>query len=190
MGESLAVTGSSGGSGGRLHAIMAEFPNPAAVSRAAERVRDAGYARWDVFAPFPIHGIDEAMGLKPSRVSFFVGAGAVVGVLGATLMQWWMSAVDYPMVIGGKPYFAWEQYLPVTFELGVLLSAGGALTGMFVLNGLPQLFHPMMKKERFLRVSDDRFVIAIEASDPKFDEPEVRSLLASAGGTNIDSVEE
>jgi hypothetical protein len=172
-----------------LYGVMAEFPNPAAVSAAAEGVRDAGFTRWDVYAPFPIHGIESAMGLKPSRVSFFVGTGAFLGVSGAMLMQWWMLAVDYRMVIGGKPFFAWEQYLPITFEMGILLGSISAITAMFVLNKLPMPYHPLMKKERFLRVSDDRFVIAIESEDPKFDAEGVRRMLESLGGTNIDVVE-
>lgn len=172
-----------------LYGVMAEFPNPAATLSAAERVRDAGFTKWDVYAPFPIHGIEVSMGLKASKVSRFVGMGALVGVGGAMLMQWWMLAVDYPMVIGGKPLFAWEQYLPVTFELGILLGSISAIAGMFVLNKLPMPYHPLAKKERFLRVSDDRFVIAIEAGDPKFDAGGVRRLLEDAGGTNIDEVE-
>ena len=173
----------------RVFGVMAEFANPAAVTSAAERVRDAGFTRWDVYAPFPIHGIEQAMGLKSSRVSFFVGAGAFIGVIGAMLMQWWMLAVDYKMVIGGKPYFAWEQYLPITFEMGILLGSISAITAMFVLNKLPMPYHPLMKKERFLRVSDDRFVIAIESEDPKFDADGVRRMLEEIGGTNIDTVE-
>ncbi|TVQ78334.1 MAG: DUF3341 domain-containing protein [Phycisphaeraceae bacterium] len=182
-----SVTSSSGAP---LHAIMAEFPNPAVVSHAAEKIRDLGYSKWDVYSPFPIHGIDEAMGLKPSRVSFFAGAGAISGITIALLMQWWMSAVDYPMVIGGKPYFAWEQYFPVTFELAVLMTSISAIVGMLTLNGLPLLHHPMAKKERFLRVGDDRFIIAIEAADPKFNADDIRKLLADLGGEHIDEVEE
>lgn len=172
-----------------VYGVMAEFANPAATLAAAERVRDAGFRKWDVYSPFPIHGIDEAMGLKPSRVSFFVGTGAFLGVVGAMAMQWWMLGVNYRMVIGGKPYFAWEQYLPITFELGILLGSISAITAMFVLNKLPMLYHPLMRKERFLRVSDDRFVIAIEAQDPRFDLGEATALLEGLGGTNIDVVE-
>lgn len=172
-----------------VYGVMAEFANPAAVTHAAEAFRDAGFTRWDVYSPFPIHGIDEAMGLKPSRVSYFVGTGAFIGVAGAMLMQWWMLAVDYRMVIGGKPYFAWEQYLPITFELGILLGSISAITAMFVLNKLPMPYHPLMKKERFLRVSDDRFVIAVEADDPKFDMESTQRMLEELGGTNIDVVE-
>lgn len=172
-----------------LHAVMAEFPNPAAVIHAAESIRDAGFTRWDVYSPFPIHGIDEAMGLKPSKVSFFVGAGALTGVTIAMLMQWWMSAVDYRILNGGKPFFAWEQFFPITFELGILLGSIGAIASMFLLNKLPMHYHPMMKKERFLRVGDDRFIIALEADDPKFDPREARTLLERLGGSHIEEVE-
>lgn len=172
-----------------LHAVMAEFANPAVVIHAAEQIRDAGYTKWDVYAPFPIHGIDEAMGLKPSKVSFFVGTGAITGVTVALLMQWWMSAVDYKIKNGGKPYFAWEEYLPITFELSILLGSIAAITSMFLLNKLPMHYHPIMKKERFLRVGDDRFIIALESADPKFSPAESRRLLESLGGTHVEEVE-
>jgi hypothetical protein len=172
-----------------LHGVMAEFANPAAVIHAAESIRDAGFTKWDVYSPFPIHGIDEAMGLKPSKVSFFVGAGALTGVTIAMLMQWWMSAVDYRILNGGKPFFAWEQFFPITFELGILLGSIGAIASMFLLNKLPMHYHPMMKKERFLRVGDDRFIIALEADDPKFDPREARAMLERLGGSHVEEVE-
>jgi hypothetical protein len=175
---------------GPIWGVMAEFKDPAALTHGAEKVRDAGYRKWDVYAPFPVHGMDEAMGLPPSRIGFIVGAGALLGVVGAMLMQGWMSAVDYRLVVDGKPFFAWEQFMPITFELGVLLSAFGAIFGMLALNGLPMLFHPLLKKERFLRVSDDRFMIVIESADPQFDLERTRSLLESAGGAHIEVVEE
>jgi len=179
-----------------VHGVIAEFANPAAISHAAEKIRDAGYSKWDVFSPFPIHGIDEAMGIKPTKLPLLVGAGAITGVTLAYLMQWWMSAVDYPLVTQGKPYGSlvgqggWESFVPITFELGVLFSAFTALIGMLALNGLPRHHHPLMKKERFLRVSDDRFIICVEAADDKFDPENTRALLASLGGTNIDLVED
>ncbi|MEC9373841.1 MAG: DUF3341 domain-containing protein [Planctomycetota bacterium] len=170
--------------------LMAEYKDPAAITHAAEKVRDAGYRKWDVYSPFPIHGMDEAMGLPGSRVGFIVGMGALLGVTGAMLMQWWMSAVDYKIVVAGKPFFAWEQFTPITFELGVLLSAFGAIFGMLALNGLPLFFHPLFKKERFLRVSDDRFMIVVESADPNFDVRRTRELLEKAGGYNIETVED
>ena len=136
------------------YGLIATFDTAPALYHAAQQVRDAGFKKWDVYAPFPIHGIDEAMGLKPSHVSRFVGTGALFGVVGAMTMQWWMLGVNYKMVIGGKPFFAWEQYLPITFELGILFGSISAITAMFVLNKLPMLYHPLLKKERFLRVSD------------------------------------
>ncbi len=172
-----------------VYGVMAEFANPAETIHAAEAIRDLGFTKWDVYSPFPIHGIDEAMGLKPSKVSYLVGAGAFTGVTGAMLMQWWMSAVDFKIKNGGKPLFAWEQFLPITFELGVLLGSIMAITGMFLLNKLPMHYHPMMKKERFLRVGDDRFIIALESADPKFDPRESRALLERLGGTHIEEVE-
>ena len=168
--------------------MLAEFPDPASLTHAAEAVRDAGVTKWDVYSPFPVHGMDEAMGLKPSRVSNVMGFMAFCGFTTALLMQWWMSSVDYPIAIGGKPNVAWEQWTPILFELSVLFAAFGAIGGMFGLNALPRWHHPLMTKERFLRVSDDRFVIAIEARDPSFDPRATRELFERLGGQNIDLV--
>lgn len=174
---------------GRIWGVLAEFGSPADLTHGAEAVRDAGYRKWDVYSPFPVHGMDEAMGLGPSRVGLIVGMGAILGAGGAMLMQWWMSAVDYTLIVGGKPFFAWEQFMPITFELGVLLSAFGGIFGMLALNGLPLLFHPLFRSEQFLRVSDDKFFIAIEADDPNFDQVKTQETLESIGGFNIEMVE-
>ena len=172
-----------------LYGVMAEFENVTDLFHAAEQCRDKGFSKWDVYAPIPIHGIDEAMGHKPSKVPFAMAGAAFTGFAGALLMQWWMGAVDYQIVTGGKPLFAWEQATPITFELSVLLGAFGALGGMFLLNKLPMHHHPLLTKERFLRVSDDRLVIAVESTDPLFDEDETPTFLESIGGKNIDTVE-
>lgn len=168
--------------------LLAEFDGPGPISRAAEKMRDAGFRKWDVYAPIPIHGIDKAMGLKSPKVGPIVAVGAAIGASGAMLMQYWLSAVEYPVVVSGKPFWAWEQFTPIAFELSVLLSAFAALIGMFALNGLPRWHHPLFGSERFLRVSDDRFMIAIEASDPKYDAARTRELLAQAGATHIETV--
>jgi hypothetical protein len=169
---------------------MAEFHDPAALSRAAEHVKQAGFSKWDVYSPFPVHGMDEAMGLKPSKVTMVMAFMCIAGFASAWLMQWWMGEVDYPIAVAGKPLFAWEQATPILFELSVLFSAFGALFGMLMLNLLPRWNHPLFGKPRFLRVSDDRFVMAIESNDPKFDEGSVRRMFESLGGTHIDRVEE
>ncbi len=176
--------------GGVVHGVMAEFPNSAAVYHAAEQVRDAGFQKWDVFAPFPIHGIDEAMGMKRTKLPLIVAGGAITGITVALLMQWWMTAVDYPLVVQGKDYSAWEPWVPVTFELGVLFSAFSALIGMLALNGLPRWNHPLLKSERFLRVSDDKFVIVIEAGDAKFQGSDTVTMLQGMGATAVELVEE
>lgn len=173
-----------------LWGMMAEFANPATLSHAAEKIREEGFTKWDVHSPFPVHGMDEAMGLKPSKVTVVMGFACVTGFTCAWLMQWWMGKVDYPIAVAGKPLFAWEQATPILFELSVLFSAFGAILGMLMLNLLPRWNHPLFGKQRFLRVSDDRFIIAIEAADPKFDEAAVRRLFESLGGTHIDRVEE
>lgn len=176
--------------GGVVHGVMAEFPSSAAVYHAAEQVRDAGFKKWDVFAPFPIHGIDEAMGMKRTRLPLIVAGGAIAGVTLALLMQYWMSAVDYPLIVQGKPYGAWEPFVPITFELGVLFSAFAALIGMLALNGLPRWNHPLLKNERFLRTSDDAFAIVIEAGDSKFQGADTVAMLEGLGATHVELVEE
>lgn len=176
--------------GGTTWGMMAEFSDPSSLSHAAQAVREAGFKKWDVYSPFPVHEMDERMGIGPSRVTFIMGFMAISGFTTAFLMQWWMGSVDYKIVTAGKPLFAWEQATPILFELSVLFSAFGAVFGMLILNLLPRWNHPLFSKQRFLRVSDDRFVICIEAGDPQFDEGEVRRMLEKLGGSHIDRVEE
>jgi len=182
------IAGAAHESPARPWGVLAEFEDPTALYKACERARDAGFRHWDAYSPVPVHGLDEAMGLKPSKVAWIVGCGAAFGVGGAMLMQWWMSAVDYPVVVNDKPYFAWEQFLPITFELGVLLSAFGAILGMLAINGLPRLHHPLFSSGNFLRASDDKFFIAVEARDPKYDQ--ARRVLEGAGAVTIEEIQE
>ncbi|MBX3392091.1 MAG: DUF3341 domain-containing protein [Phycisphaeraceae bacterium] len=177
-------------SGVPVYGIVAEYATPADLYRASEMVRDAGYARWDAYSPFPVHGLDEAMGIRRTRLPILI---AVIGLTGAALgylMQHWMSAVDYAQVVQGKNPRDWEAYIPITFELGILSAAFTAILGMLAFNRLPMWNHPLLRKDRFLRVSDDRFMICIEASDDRFDPEKTRHLLEAAGGTNVDLVED
>lgn len=176
--------------GANGHALIAEYANPADLTHAAEKVRDAGYTRWDVFSPFPVHGMEEAMGVPPSRLPLLV---AILGLTGAALgfiFQWWVTAVAYKMVVQGKPYDAWQPWVPVGFEIGVLFTAFTCILGMFAFNGLPRPHHPLLCNQRFLRVSDDKFIIAIESEDPRFDPKSTRDLLQSAGAVAVEVVEE
>src|SRR5678815_620485 len=175
--------------GHEVYGVLAEFHTPAEVYTAAEKVRDAGFSQWDVYAPFPIHGIEEAMGMPRTILPVLVATGAFTGAGLAYLMQWWMN-LNYPIVVQGKPPTAWEPFTPIVFELGVLFAAFTALLGMLALNGLPRFHHPLFAKDRFLRVSQDRFCIAIEAADAKFDPQSTRRLLEGAGARHIELVEE
>ncbi|RMG98031.1 MAG: DUF3341 domain-containing protein [Deltaproteobacteria bacterium] len=174
----------------KIYGLLAEFPNPAALYHACEKVRDAGYAAWDAYSPFPVHGLEKAMGLGRSVVPWIV---AIMGFSGAGLgflMQWWMSAVDYPLIISAKPYNSYPAFVPVTFELGILLGSFGAVFGMFALNRLPQLYHSLFNSDRFAKVTDDGFFIAIEARDPNYDPVRTRTLLEEAGAIAVEEVED
>ena len=174
----------------KTHGIMAEYTTPADAIHAAEKVRDAGFRKWDVFTPFPIHGMDKAMGIKNSKVGWFSFIGGVTGYTSGMLMIWWMNAIDYPIVIGGKPMFSPFGAFPPCYELTILLGAFGAIGGMMFLNKLPRLHHPLLKNKRFALATHDRYFVVIETADPKFNEVETRKLLEAAGSKRIELVEE
>jgi len=162
--------------------ILAEFDSAGDLIGAARKLREAGYKKYDCHSPFPIHGMDAAMGLKRSPLGFLIAACGTTGLVGATLLQWWTSAVDYPLVISGKEFFSFQAFVPVAFALTVLLSALGATFGMFALNKLPRLSHPVFNSERFKKFSDDGFFVSVEATDPKYDAHETARFLESIGG--------
>jgi hypothetical protein len=174
----------------QVYGMLAEFTTPAAVMHAAERVRDAGFRRWDVFTPYPVHGMDKAMGLKNSKVGWFSFVGGVTGYTTGMVMIWWMNAVDYPILIGGKPMFSPFAAFPPSYELTILLGAFGALFGMLFLNRLPRLHHPLLKKRSFALATHDRFFIVIERDDPRYAEGTTRELLESLGSARVELVEE
>ena len=174
----------------KVHGILAEYTTPADVMHAAEKVRDAGFRRWDVFTPFPVHGMDRAMGLKNSRVGWFSFFGGVTGYTAGMLMIWFLNAVDYPILVGGKPMFSPFSAFPPSYELTILFGAFGAIGGMLFLNRLPRLHHPLLKNRRFALATHDRYFVVIETSDPKFNEVETRKLLEASGAKHIEVVEE
>lgn len=174
----------------RPYGILAEFDTPAAAMHAAEKVRDAGFKKWDVHTPFPVHGMDQAMGLKNSAVGYFTFVGGVTGITTGMLMIWWMNKFDYGIVVGGKPLFSPLFAFPVSYELTILLGAFGTLFGMFFLNRLPRLHHPLLKHPRFKGATHDKFYIVIECADLKYSANETRELLEKAGGKHIELVED
>jgi hypothetical protein len=174
----------------KTYGILAEFDSPAAILHAAEQIRDAGYSRWDVFTPFPIHGMDKVMGLKNSLVgwvSLFMGGGAFLSVVG---LIWFANTFDYPLIVGGKPMFSVPMTFVPAYIMMIMGAAVGALIGMFAFNELPRFHHPLFQSEHFALVSRDKFFLLIGALDEKFSETETRKLLESIGGAHIEIIED
>ncbi len=173
----------------KVYGMIAQFESSGALLHAAEKIRDAGYTTFDCHSPFPIHGMDAAMGLKRSVVGYIAGISAVVGGSFAFWLQWYTSAVDYPLVISGKPFNSFVAFIPVTFGLTVLFAALGAVIGMLITNRLPQHFHGFFYSERFCKFSNDAFVVSVEAGDKMYDANKTRAFLESIGGKHIEVVE-
>jgi len=189
------------GTGTRLWGLSAEFDNPAQILQAAERVREAGYSLWDCHTPFPVHGLDAAMGIKRTILPVLVFMGGLTGATLALVLQIFTNGTSlsiwalvwvtgYPFLISGKPLWSIPAFIPVMFELTVLLSALTAAFGMFLLNGLPRHWHPLFTNRRFLRASDDRFFISIDARDPNFLRTRTEALLKSLGARTVEAIEE
>lgn len=174
----------------RVALYLAKYDTTHDILHAAGEVRKAGYTKWDAHTPFPVHGMDEAMGLHDSRVGWIVFFSGLTGISLAYLMMWWMNGVDYPLVVGGKPPATLPADVPIMFELMVLFSAFGAILGMLGLNGLPRHHHPLFESDAFRDASDDKFVISIEAEDPKFDLEETKAMLESTHPALVELVEE
>jgi hypothetical protein len=172
------------------YGVLAEFKTPADLFVACERVRDAGYTRWDAHSPFPVHGLDGAMGMTRSKLPWIVLVLALSGAATGFGLQAWVHMSAYPLTISGKPLFAWPAFVPITFELGVLGGALGAVFGMFGLNQLPRHNHPLFDSARFARFSDDKFFISIESLDPRFNVPEATRLLQAVGASHVELVED
>ena len=169
---------------------MAEYEDEIKLLDAARKVKDSGYTRTDAFTPFPVHGMDEALGIKATVlpwITFFAGA---TGTMTALLLQWWTNAYDYPYLISGKPFASWPAFIPVTFELTVLFAAFATFLGMCALNGLPKFSNPVFTNPKFDRASDDRFFLWIDARDKYFNSDKVRNLLGETDALEVEEVRE
>jgi len=171
------------------YGLIATFETAAAVYHAAEQVRDAGYKNWDVIAPCPVHGMDKAMGLKRSIVPRISLTGGIIGFTTGMTMIWWTGQYDYPLTVGGKPLFSPMFAFPVSYELTILFTAFATIIGMFLVNGLPMHYHPVLKSPKIKRGLDDQFLIVIETRDPRFNLANTRALLEKAGGKEISELE-
>jgi hypothetical protein len=184
---------------GKVYGLLAEFEDVDTLLHAAAGVRRGGFTRWDCFTPFPVHGLNRAMGLRPTMLAWIVLLAGLAGAAVGFLMQAYTMATTidglpswlqgYKFIIGGKPFLSLPAFIPVIFEMTVLFAAGAAFVGMLVLNGLPRLHHPCLTSARFRRATDDRFFIAVEADDPMFDHEPTRELLRSLGAAHIETLE-
>ena len=166
---------------------MAEYSNEHKLLEAARKVRDSGYTDTDAFTPFPVHGIDEALGIKPTKLPFIVLCCGLTGLCLALLMQWWMNGVDYMYIISGKPMGITPASIPVAFEMTILFSAFSTFLGMIALNQLPRFSNPVFTNPRFDRATDDRFFLYVNAKDKYYNRESVKELLS---GTQFDSLDE
>ena len=174
----------------KVHGLMAEFADAAALVHAAERTHAAGYRRVDAYSPFPIEELHHALGSPRSRLPLIVLAGGIIGCLGGFLLQYWTSAVAYPLNVGGRPLNSWPSFIPVTFECTILVASLSAVLGMLALNGLPMPYHPVFNVERFALASRNRFFLCIESRDKQFDVARTRQFLESLGPREISTVDD
>ena len=172
----------------KLVGLLAEFQTPEGLVAAAEQVREEGYRRIDAFTPFPVHGLDEALAIRPTILPWVVLGAGLTGVVAALAGQWWTNTIDYPFMISGKPLFSLPANIPVTFEVIILFSAFTAFFGMLVLNGLPRFVQPVFRSERFRRATTDRFFLLVEAADPRFAVEKTRQMLAAAGAAHVEEL--
>jgi hypothetical protein len=173
-----------------IYGLLAEFDTPTELVAAAAQVRDAGYKKTDAFSPFPLHEIDEALGIKRSILPFLVLGGGIVGLMTGLGLQWFVHVWDYPLIVGGRPYFSLPSFIPASYELTILLAAFTAVFGMILLNGLPQPYHPVFNVPRFALATREKFFLLIERRDAKFDYETTRSFMESLNAQEVFDVEE
>jgi hypothetical protein len=173
----------------RLYGVMAQFDNPSALVAAARETYDAGYRRINGYSPFPIEELSDAIGFKRTSLPLIVLIGGIIGAVGGFFMQYWMEVVDYPIIVGGKPYNSWPAFIPITFECTVLCAAFAAVLGMLALNKLPQPYHPVFNAPNFALATRDSFFLVIESKDPKFEHDAVMKFLKSLEAREVIDVE-
>jgi hypothetical protein len=172
-----------------IYGLIAEFDSPDALVGAARSAFAAGFRKMDGYSPFPVDGLSEALGFHRTRVPLIVLIGGIIGCLGGFFLQYWVSVIDYPINVGGRPLNSWPSFIPVTFELTILIAALSAFLGVLALNGLPMPYHPVFNVDRFELASRNRFFLCIESVDPKFDPDTTRKFLESVGPQGVYEVE-
>jgi len=173
-----------------LYGLMAEFDNTDGLLAAARRAHQEGYRRLDAFTPFPVEGLADAIGFTGTRVPLLVLLGGLLGCCGGFFLQVYPNVFAYPLNIGGRPYYSWPAFIPITFEMTILGAALSAVFGMLVLNGLPTPYHPVFNTPRFELATRNRFFLLVKASDPKFDPQKTKEFLQSLKAREVAEVED
>lgn len=173
-----------------IYGLLAEFDTATDLVDAARQVRDAGYTKTDAFTPFPLHEIDEALGIKRSILPYLCFAGGITGLLLGIGLQYFVHVIDYPIIVGGRPHASIPSMVPPAYELTILLTAFTAVFGMLLLNGLPRPYHPVFNVPRFALATREKFFLIIEREDPKFDYEETKSFMESLKPQEVFDVEE
>jgi Protein of unknown function (DUF3341) len=172
-----------------VYGLLAEFDSPEDLVAAGERAYADGYRRLDAYTPFPVHGLAEAIGFRTNRLPLLVLIGGIVGAGAGFFSQYYAAVIDYPLNVGGRPLNSWPAFIPITFEVTILVAATTAVLGMLALNGLPQPYHPVFNAPRFALATRDRFFLCIEATDPRFDSEATRRFLEGLGAKEVTDVE-
>jgi hypothetical protein len=172
-----------------VYGLLAEFDSPEELVAAGERAYADGYRRLDAYTPFPVHGLAEAIGFRTNRLPLLVLLGGIVGAGVGFFSQYYAAVIDYPINVGGRPLNSWPAFIPITFEVTILVAATTAVLGMLALNGLPQPYHPVFNAPRFALATRDRFFLCIEATDPRFDSEATRKFLEGLGAKEVTDVE-
>ena len=173
-----------------LYGLLAEYDTPTELVDAAREVRDAGYTKTDAFSPFPLHEIDEALGIRRSILPWLVLGGGLTGLMTGFALQIFVHYVDYPIIVAGRPYISFASFIPPAYELTILFAGFAAVFGMLFLNGLPQPYHPVFNVPRFALATREKFFLLIEKKDPKFDYEKTRSFMESLNPQEVFDVEE
>ncbi|HVO80369.1 MAG TPA: DUF3341 domain-containing protein [Terriglobales bacterium] len=171
-----------------IYGMMAEFDSATALVAAAHQTHEAGYQKIDAYSPFPVEGLAEAIGFHKNAVPLVVLVGGLIGGLSGYLMQYWISAISYPINVGGKPYHSWPAFIVVTFEMTILFAGLAAVFGMLALNGLPMPYHPVFNVPRFAFATKDRFFLIVFSSDAKYDSVRTRQFLEGLTPKSISEV--
>ena len=173
-----------------LYGLLAEFDTATELVRAAEQVRDEGFTKTDAFSPFPIHEMDEALGIKRTILPYLVFGGGIAGLLAGLGLQYFTHVIDYPIIVGGRPFFSLPAFIPPAYELTILLAAFAAVFGMLFLNGLPKPYHPVFNVPRFNLATREKFFLLIKTEDPKFDYEATKNFMESLSPQEVFDVDE